>query len=101
MKFREALGEVVREQRLAQGKTMRSITDAGFIALGYLSEVERGHKDPSSETIDAIANGLSIPAYELILEAGFRMYRESMPEVLYVPDKTAWAEQYSDLISRG
>lgn len=84
MKFRQALGEVIREQRLAQGKSLRSITDGGFIALGYLSEVERGQKDPSSETIAAIANGLGVNAYELIIEAGYRMAEvPDTPESLF------------------
>jgi transcriptional regulator with XRE-family HTH domain len=98
MRFREAIGEVVREKRLAKGKPMRFITEKGFISLGHISEVERGMKEPSSEIIEKIADGLGVPAYELILEAGLKMYRDSVPEVLYVPDRTAWAEQYSDLI---
>jgi transcriptional regulator with XRE-family HTH domain len=98
MRFREAIGEVVREKRLAKGKPMRFITEKGFISLGHISEVERGMKEPSSEIIEKIADGLGVPSYELILEAGLKMYRDSVPEVLYVPDRTAWAEQYSDLI---
>lgn len=80
MNFRQALGEVVREQRLAQGRSMRSITDEGFIAIGYLSEVERGHKDPSSQVIEAIANGLGVEAYELIIKAGYRMADLEIPD---------------------
>lgn len=82
--FRQALGEVIREQRLAQGRSLRSITDEGFIALGYLSEVERGHKDASSEVVEAIANGLGVNAYELIIEAGYRMAQvPDTPESLF------------------
>jgi transcriptional regulator with XRE-family HTH domain len=80
MNFRQALGEVVREQRLAQGRTLRSITDGGFIALGYLSEVERGQKDPSSEVMEAIANGLGVETYELIIKAGYRMADLEVPD---------------------
>ena len=98
MRFREAFGEVVREQRLALGKSLRSITDKGFISIGYLSEVERGHNEPSSEIVERIAEGLDVPAYQLILEAGIKMYQKSIPETIYVSDKTDWAEQYSDLV---
>jgi transcriptional regulator with XRE-family HTH domain len=100
MNFRQALGEIIREERHAQERSMRSITDEGFIALGYLSEVERGQKDPSSETIEAIANGLGKQPYELIIEAGFRMSSDTVPETaerIYERSKD-WENQYSDLV---
>jgi transcriptional regulator with XRE-family HTH domain len=80
MNFRQALGEVIRQERLAQERTMRSITDGGFIALGYLSEVERGQKDPSSEVMEAIANGLGVEPYELIIKAGYKMADLEIPD---------------------
>lgn len=92
MNFRQALGEVIREQRLAQERTLRSITDEGFIALGYLSEVERGQKDPSSEIIDSIANGLGVETYELIIKAGYKMADLEIPETpesLFAPSQFA------------
>ena len=98
MYYKDAIGEVIREERLAQGKTMRAITDNGHIALSYLSEVERGHKEASSLILERIADGLGKEPYELVIEAGLKMYRDSLPDVVYLPDKTAWAEQYSDLI---
>jgi transcriptional regulator with XRE-family HTH domain len=93
MKFREALGEVIREQRHAQGKPMRKLTDKGFLSLGHLSEVERGHNEVSSELLEAIANGLGLAPYELVLEAGFRMYRESSTELISTPDFIDWVRK--------
>ena len=98
MKFREALGEVLREERHAQARTMRSISDEGFIALGYLSEIERGQKDPSSETIDAVAHGLNRQPYELIIEAALKMYRDSSTEIYFDPESPTWKSQYADLV---
>ena len=100
MLFQEALGEVIRTERLAQGLTLRDLSKTGFIALGYLSEVERGTKCPSSEIIESVANGLGKSAYELIIEAGFVMATDTIPET---PEKiyertTSWFEQYSDLV---
>jgi transcriptional regulator with XRE-family HTH domain len=100
MYFREALGEVIREERLAQELTMRSLADSSPIALGYLSEVERGHKEASSIVLERIADGLGKEPYELVMEAGLKMYRDRLPDVVYLPDRTAWAEQYSDLIQQ-
>lgn len=98
MKFRHALGEVIREERLAQGKPLRAITDAGFVSIGHLSDIERGRKEPSSEIVERIADGLGKEPYELIIEAGMKMYRDRVPDVLYLPEKAGWYDQYSDLI---
>ena len=98
MYFKEAIGEVIREERLAQGKPMRAITDNGHIALSYLSEVERGHKEASSIVLERIADGLGKEPYELVIEAGLKMYRDRLPDVVYLPDRAGWYDQYSDLI---
>jgi transcriptional regulator with XRE-family HTH domain len=98
MDFQTAFGEVVREQRHANGLTLRSLSGRGFIALGYLSEVERGHKCPSSDIIASIADGLGIDAGELIVQTGIRMTGvPESPESLFKLRDRAWDEQYSDL----
>lgn len=82
--FQTALGEVIRTRRLANGMTLRSLSDDGYLALGYLSEIERGHKCPSSSVIDAIANGLGIQASELVIETGLLMANvPDTPESLF------------------
>jgi transcriptional regulator with XRE-family HTH domain len=101
MNFQTALGEVVKDQRLAQEKTLRDVCDKSYLALGFLSEVERGVKMPSSDTIDAIANGLGVNAYDLIIETGYRMAEKSQeipetPESLFVRGDS-WIAQYADL----
>lgn len=93
MRFREALGEVIREQRLAQGKPMRAITEQAFVSLGHLSEVERGRNELSSDLLEAVATALGMPTYELVLEAGFRMYRESSSELVFAPELTNWIQK--------
>ena len=98
MYYKDAIGEVIREERLAQGMTMRSLADSSPIAIGYLSEVERGHKEASSIVLERIADGLGKEPYELVIEAGMKMYRDRLPEVVYLPDRAGWYDQYSDLI---
>ena len=73
MNFRQALGTVIREQRLAKEMSLRAVSGKGFVSLGHLSEVERGQNEVSSDCLEAIANGLGVEAYELIIEAGYRM----------------------------
>lgn len=97
--FQTAFGEVVRERRLATSRTLRSITDNGYLALGYLSEIERGQKCPSSEIIQAIADGLGVEACELIVQAGLRMANvPDSPESLFADVRNReWQSQYADL----
>lgn len=97
--FQTAFGEVVRERRLANKQTLRTLSANGHLALGYLSEVERGQKCASSDIIEAIANGLGVESCELIIEAGLRMAEvPDSPESLF-PDvrNLEWQKQYADL----
>lgn len=73
MKYRYALGSVIKELRNEQGLNLRQVSGKACMALGYLSEVERGQKEPSSEIVDLIASALEIPTHELIIMAGYRM----------------------------
>ena len=82
MRFREAVGEVIREQRLANGLQLRDVSDRGHLSYSFLSEVERGLKECSSDYLEAIANGLGVRAYDLIIEAGYRMSGDD----LAIPD---------------
>lgn len=102
MKFREALGEVVREQRHANGLQLRDVSDKGHLSYSFLSEVERGLKECSSDYLTAIANGLGVNAYDLIIEAGYRMAGDGRelipdtPESLFIRT-SEWQSQYADL----
>lgn len=64
--LREMLGESLREQRFAQGRTLREVSSGARVSLGYLSEVERGQKEASSELILAICTALALPQSELM-----------------------------------
>lgn len=73
MMMRSAIGEVLKDLRLEQGKTLRDISTGARVALGYLSELERGQKEASSEIVDALALALGVPTYQILVEAGYRM----------------------------
>jgi transcriptional regulator with XRE-family HTH domain len=99
MKFSEALGEVVRERRLALGLTLRDVSSTGYVSMGHLSDVENGRKEGSSSFINGVANGLGVEASELVIQAGFRMAGLKVPDT---PESlfergSAWANQYADL----
>lgn len=58
---REVLGEVLRAERMRQGRTLREVSLAARVSLGYLSEVERGQKEASSELLWSISQALGVP----------------------------------------
>lgn len=61
MLMRELVGEALRQERVAQGRTLREVSKAARVSLGYLSEVERGQKEASSELLAAICRALELP----------------------------------------
>lgn len=68
MLLKHALGTTIRRIRHEQGKTLRQLAKPAFVSIGYLSEVERGTKDASSEMLESIAHGLNIDTLTLIRE---------------------------------
>ncbi|HEY7489192.1 MAG TPA: helix-turn-helix transcriptional regulator [Streptosporangiaceae bacterium] len=59
--LRQLLGDVLRQLRLRQGRTLREVSAAARVSLGYLSEVERGQKEASSELLSSICKALEVP----------------------------------------
>ena len=59
--LREVIGDVLRRARTDQGRTLREVSDTARVSLGYLSEVERGRKEASSELLSAICGALDVP----------------------------------------
>ncbi|MGQ4597625.1 helix-turn-helix domain-containing protein [Nocardia sp. R6R-6] len=59
--LREAIGDSLRRARLAQNRTLREVSSSARVSLGYLSEVERGRKEASSELLAAICEALDVP----------------------------------------
>jgi transcriptional regulator with XRE-family HTH domain len=74
--LREVIGEVLRRSRTTQRRTLREVSDAARVSLGYLSEVERGRKEASSELLNAICDALDVPLSELLADAGEQLARQ-------------------------
>ena len=73
--LREVIGDVLRRARTSQGRTLREVSDSARVSLGYLSEVERGRKEASSELLSAICSALHVPLSRVLTDAGERMAR--------------------------
>ena len=67
MLFRRLLGEVLRAHRLEQGRTLRQLSADARVSLGYVSEIERGRKEASSELLAAICSALDVPLSDVLL----------------------------------
>jgi transcriptional regulator with XRE-family HTH domain len=73
--LREVIGDVLRRARTSQGRTLREVSDSARVSLGYLSEVERGRKEASSELLTAICGALEVPLSRVLTDAGERLAR--------------------------
>ncbi|WP_445169787.1 transcriptional regulator ClgR [Mycolicibacterium sp. Dal123E01] len=71
--LREVIGDVLRDTRTSQGRTLREVSDSARVSLGYLSEVERGRKEASSELLSAICSALQVPLSRVLTDAGEKM----------------------------
>lgn len=79
MTYKHSLGEVIKDFRLAADLTQRKLASRAHISHNYLSEVERGVKELSSEILENIADGLRVPSYEIVIETGYRMAESTIP----------------------
>ncbi|WP_370614590.1 helix-turn-helix domain-containing protein [Mumia sp. Pv 4-285] len=64
--LRRLIGEVLRARRMAKGMTLRDVSAAARVSLGYISEVERGQKEPSSELLAALCDALDVPMSQVL-----------------------------------
>jgi transcriptional regulator with XRE-family HTH domain len=80
--WREALGDELREERLRAGRTLADVGQEAGVSTQYLSEVERGRKEPSSEVIGAVAGALGLRLVDLTSRVTRRLSRVSGPVCL-------------------
>ena len=71
--LRRTIGDVLRDQRRRQGRTLREVSSTARVSLGYLSEVERGQKEASSELLASICSALELPLSHVLHEVTQRV----------------------------
>ena len=81
--LRQEIGEVLRSVRQRQGRTLREVSHLARVSLGYLSEVERGQKEASSELLASICMALDSPMSQMLREVADRL---AYAEGNYIPD---------------
>ena len=80
---RQEIGDVLRDFRQKKGRTLRQIASRASVALGYLSEVERGQKEASSEILASVADALEVPISVIMREVSDRL---ALLEGVVIPD---------------
>ena len=66
--FRRLLGDVLRERRMQRGLTLREVSAEARVSLGYISEIERGQKEASSELLASLCTALDVPLSDVLRE---------------------------------
>ena len=80
---RTEIGDTLREARRQQNRTLRDVSTGASVSLGYLSEIERGPKEASSELLAAICDALNVPVSLLLRQVSDRM---ALSEGVDIPD---------------
>ncbi|WP_314220496.1 helix-turn-helix domain-containing protein [Streptomyces zaehneri] len=75
--WRDLVGDVLRRERRAQERTLKDVADSARISMPYLSEVERGRKEASSEVLAAAAHALGLSLGDLLARAQGELIRLS------------------------
>lgn len=84
--LRTLLGETLRTTRLSQERTLREVSGAAQVSLGYLSEVERGQKEASSELLASICRALGVRLSDVLRDVSDSLaVVEDLPAPVLVP----------------
>lgn len=80
--FRQALGAVLRAYRFESGRTLRDIAQKAQLSSGYLSELERGHKEMSSEVLESLCDALNVDVSVVLLRVSGELAAASSSSLL-------------------
>ena len=98
--FRRLLGEVLRSQRMRQGRTLRQVSADARVSLGYISEIERGHKEASSELLASICDALDVPLSEILSEVSDAVALEEAALAMQLEDVSISTRPLATPVSR-
>lgn len=91
--WRDVVGEALRRERLEQARTLREVAAAARMSMPYLSEIERGRKEASSEVLAAAARALGISLAELLARAQGELLRLSAVRAVETQSTVALSSQ--------
>lgn len=89
--LRQVIGDELRRRRNDQGRTLREVSSQARVSLGYLSEVERGQKEASSELLASICHALDVPLSVVLRSVSDEVatYERAASTVAHLPEHPA------------
>ena len=87
--MRDLLGQALRQLRVSADLTLRDVSSSARVSLGYLSEIERGQKEASSELLNAICTALDVPLGDVLRSVADRADAAANVTPLPVPGARA------------
>src|ERR1700678_1458426 len=99
--LRTMLGDVLRRKRLEQGRTLADVARAAKVSLPYLSELERGRKEASSEVLAAICAALGLELADLLAEIARDLPGATQPQAPVIRLDAIRADQAGQVAPSG
>jgi transcriptional regulator with XRE-family HTH domain len=99
--LRQEIGDVLRDARRRQGRTLREVSSVARVSLGYLSEVERGQKEASSELLASICGALDVPLASVLHTVSRRVAQVEHVDPADLADMDASGVQVPDTVPDG
>ena len=97
--FRRLLGEVLRSARMQRGMTLRDLSAAARVSLGYISEIERGQKEASSELLASLCQAMDLPLSEVLREVSEAVAVEEIALGVVAPTPLSAARSGGDVVA--
>ncbi|WP_210651440.1 helix-turn-helix domain-containing protein [Nocardioides sp. SYSU D00065] len=83
--FRRLLGDVLRGARMQRGMTLRELSAEARVSLGYISEIERGQKEASSELLASLCQAMDLPLSDVLRDVADAVAIEEMAQLASTP----------------
>ncbi len=97
--FRRLLGDVLRDKRTQRGLTLREVSAGARVSLGYISEIERGQKEASSELLASLCDALEVPLSDVLREVSDAVALEEAAAALTSLEPIRARERTGDVVA--
>ena len=97
--FRRLLGDVLRGARMQRGMTLRELSAEARVSLGYISEIERGQKEASSELLSSLCQAMDLPLSDVLREVADAVALEEAALEVVVRTPLTAARRSGDVVA--
>ena len=97
--FRRLLGDVLRGARMQRGMTLRELSAEARVSLGYISEIERGQKEASSELLASLCQAMDLPLSEVLRDVADAVAVEEAAALAIVTTRIAPVRSAGDVVA--